>query len=162
VWERGGEGGVGVAEAVLKLLGGGTAKFTPPYDAKRPIRGKIETIARELYGAGAVTFAAAAERALGPRPARGLGGPAVLTGTRPESYRPLQPGGGGRRDGVYGGADCARSQDGRDRGQDHGGAGRADAQEPRGDPQGRGLRIRPGREDDRVSRRHGRFFGDER
>jgi len=31
-----------------------------------------------------------------------------------------------------------------------------------GYPQGRGLRIRPGREDYRVSRRHGRFFGDER
>src|SRR5207244_4499009 len=75
---------------------------------------------------------------------------------------PLQPGGGGRGHGVYGRANCARSQNRRHRGQDHGGAGRADAQEPRGDPQSRGVRIRPGREDDRVSRGHGRFFGDER
>src|SRR6266568_4472781 len=83
-------------------------------------------------------------------------------GRCPDGNRPLQPGGGGRGNGVYGRANCARSQNRRHRGQDHGGAGRADAQEPRGDPQSRGVRIRPGREDDRVSRGHGRFFGDER
>src|SRR5213079_1218373 len=81
---------------------------------------------------------------------------------RPDGHWPLQPGGGGRGNSVYGRANCARSQNRRHRGQDHGGAGRADAQEPRGDPQSRGVRIRPGREDDRVSRGHGRFFGDER
>jgi len=50
VWEKGGEGGVAVAEAVLKLLDGRTAKFKPLYDEKRPIREKIETIAQEIYG----------------------------------------------------------------------------------------------------------------
>src|SRR5207247_2612910 len=54
VWEKGGEGGVAVAEAVLKLLEARTAKFKPLYDEKRPIREKIETIAKEIYGAGAV------------------------------------------------------------------------------------------------------------
>src|SRR5213594_1074414 len=52
VWEKGGEGGVAVAEAVLKLLEARTAKFKPLYDEKRPIREKIETIAKEIYGAG--------------------------------------------------------------------------------------------------------------
>src|SRR2546427_6159620 len=43
------------------------------YDEKRPIREKIETIAKEIYGAGAVAFAPAAERALEQLPAMGLG-----------------------------------------------------------------------------------------
>jgi formate--tetrahydrofolate ligase len=73
VWEKGGEGGVAVAEAVLKLLDGGTARFQPLYDERRPIREKIDTIAQEIYGAGAVAFAPAAERALEQLPALGLG-----------------------------------------------------------------------------------------
>ena len=75
VWEKGGEGGVAVAEAVLKLLDGGGrgVKFKPLYDERRPIREKIETIAREIYGAAGVAFAPAAERALEQLPALGLG-----------------------------------------------------------------------------------------
>src|SRR5439155_584884 len=73
VWEKGGEGGVAVAEAVLKLLDHRTAKFKPLYDEKRPIREKIETIAKEIYGAGGVAFAPPAERALEQLPAMGLG-----------------------------------------------------------------------------------------
>ena len=73
VWEKGGEGGVAVAEAVLKLLDGRTARFKPLYDEKRPIREKIETIAQEIYGAGGVAFAPTAERALEQLPAMGLG-----------------------------------------------------------------------------------------
>ena len=73
VWERGGEGGMAVAEAVLQLLDSRAATFKPLYDARRPIREKIETIAREIYGAAGVTFAPAAERALEQLPALGLG-----------------------------------------------------------------------------------------
>ncbi|HEX4599774.1 MAG TPA: formate--tetrahydrofolate ligase [Gemmatimonadales bacterium] len=73
VWEKGGEGGIAVAQAVLKLLEGRTATFKPLYDEKRPIREKIETIAREIYGAAGVAFAPAAERALEQLPALGLG-----------------------------------------------------------------------------------------
>jgi len=73
VWEKGGEGGVAVAEAVLKQLDGRAAKFTPLYDEKRPIREKIETIAKEIYGAGDVAFAPPAARALEQLPAMGLG-----------------------------------------------------------------------------------------
>jgi len=73
VWERGGEGGVAVAEAVLQLLDSRAATFKPLYDARRPIREKIETIARDIYGAAGVAFAPAAERALEQLPALGLG-----------------------------------------------------------------------------------------
>ena len=73
VWEKGGEGGVAVAEAVLRLLAAGTAAYRPIYDERRPIREKIETLAREIYGAAGVQFAPAAERALEQLPALGLG-----------------------------------------------------------------------------------------
>jgi len=75
VWEKGGEGGVAVAEALLGLLksGNGGASFKPLYDERRPIREKIETIAREIYGAGGVGFAPAAERQLELLPKLGLG-----------------------------------------------------------------------------------------
>ena len=73
VWEKGGEGGLAVAEAVLRLLAERTARFAPLYDVRRPVREKIETIAREIYGAAGVAFAPAAARALEQLPALGLG-----------------------------------------------------------------------------------------
>jgi len=73
VWEKGGEGGVAVAEALLGLLKTSTSTFKPLYDERRPIREKIETIAREIYGAGGVSFAPAADRALELLPKLGLG-----------------------------------------------------------------------------------------
>ena len=73
VWEKGGEGGLAVAESLLGLLKTGNAAFKPLYDERRPIREKIETIAREIYGAAGVEFAPAAERALELLPKLGLG-----------------------------------------------------------------------------------------
>ena len=73
VWEKGGEGGIAVAESLLGLLKTGKAAFKPLYDERRPIREKIETIAREMYGAAGVAFAPSAERALELLPKLGLG-----------------------------------------------------------------------------------------
>jgi len=79
VWEKGGEGGLAVAEALLSLLGreagggGRNAALKPLYDEKRSIKEKIETIAREIYGAADVAYAPAAERALELLPTLGLG-----------------------------------------------------------------------------------------
>jgi formate--tetrahydrofolate ligase len=73
VWEKGGEGGLEVGKAVLKLLDEGKAAFKPLYDERRPIAEKIETIAKEIYGAGGVAFAPPAERALELLPKLGLG-----------------------------------------------------------------------------------------
>ncbi len=73
VWEKGGEGGIAVAESLLGLLKTSRATFKPLYDERRPIREKIETIAREIYGAAGVGFAPVAERALELMPKLGLG-----------------------------------------------------------------------------------------
>ena len=73
VWEKGGEGGIAVAESLLGLLKTSKAAFKPLYDERRPIREKIETIAREIYGAAGVAFAPPAERAFELLPKLGLG-----------------------------------------------------------------------------------------
>ena len=73
VWEKGGEGGIAVAESLLGLLKTSKATFKPLYDERRPIRERIETIAREIYGASGVGFAPAADRALELLPKLGLG-----------------------------------------------------------------------------------------
>ncbi len=56
VWEKGGEGGEAVAAQLFAELDEGKARFAPLYDAGRPIREKIEMIAREIYGADGVDF----------------------------------------------------------------------------------------------------------
>ena len=73
VWEKGGAGGEAVARALLKMLDTEKSNFKPIYDEKRPIKEKIETIAKEIYGAGGVAFAPAAERAMELLPKLGLG-----------------------------------------------------------------------------------------
>ncbi len=73
VWARGGAGGEAVAAEVLAALADGKAAFRPIYDAARPIREKIETVAREIYGAEGVDFLPAAERAMGQCEQMGLG-----------------------------------------------------------------------------------------
>jgi formate--tetrahydrofolate ligase len=73
VWAKGGEGGEAVAHEVLALLDEKKAAFKPLYDVTRPIKEKIETIAREIYGAGGVDYAAAAEKNIAQCEAMGLG-----------------------------------------------------------------------------------------
>ncbi len=64
VWAKGGEGGIDLAEKVIKAADSGEADFKPIYDEKLPIREKIETIAREIYGAGQVSYSKAAEKSI--------------------------------------------------------------------------------------------------
>jgi len=73
VWEKGGEGGVEVAKAVLDLLDAGEAKFAPLYDANRPIKEKVETVAKELYRADGVSFTPTAAKAAERLEGFGLG-----------------------------------------------------------------------------------------
>jgi formate--tetrahydrofolate ligase len=73
VWARGGEGGEAVAKEVLAVLDEKKAAFKPLYDVALPIKQKIETIAREIYGAAGVDYAAAAEKAIAQLEAIGLG-----------------------------------------------------------------------------------------
>ena len=55
-WARGGHGGMDVANELLAQLEEGTAAFKPLYDATLPIKDKVETIARDIYGASGVDF----------------------------------------------------------------------------------------------------------
>jgi formate--tetrahydrofolate ligase len=64
VFARGGEGGEELARAVMALLAAGGSKYAPLYDAKLPIRQKIETIVRRVYGGDGVDYAPAAERSI--------------------------------------------------------------------------------------------------
>lgn len=64
VWEKGGEGGIALAERVLETLENKESNFEPIYDENLPIADKIEVIAKEIYGASEVTYSPAAKRAI--------------------------------------------------------------------------------------------------
>ena len=73
VWEKGGEGGVELARAVMSLLGEGKARFAPIYEATAPIREKIDTIVRKVYGGDGADYAPKAERSIQYLESIGLG-----------------------------------------------------------------------------------------
>ena len=64
VWEHGGEGGVALAGKVLNTLENKESHYAPLYQAEQPIKEKIETIAKEIYGAGSVSYSPAASQAI--------------------------------------------------------------------------------------------------
>jgi formate--tetrahydrofolate ligase len=73
VWEKGGEGGIELAEAVLGALDRGGAAFQPLYDTTLPIKEKIEVVAREIYRADGVDMTPKAARAAQQLEEFGLG-----------------------------------------------------------------------------------------
>src|SRR6188472_2311305 len=73
VWAKGGEGGEAVAREILAVLEEKKSAFKPLYDAARPIKEKIEIIAREIYGAGGVDYTSAAEKNIAQCESMGLG-----------------------------------------------------------------------------------------
>ena len=73
VWARGGAGGEDLAREVLAMLDAGTASFAPLYDVALPIRQKIDTIVRRVYGGDGAVFSAAAERSMDYLTSIGLG-----------------------------------------------------------------------------------------
>ena len=64
VWEKGGEGGVALAKKVLETLETKESQFKVLYEDELSLKEKIETVAREIYGADGVTYTAAAEKEL--------------------------------------------------------------------------------------------------
>ncbi|MEE1255842.1 MAG: formate--tetrahydrofolate ligase [Lachnospiraceae bacterium] len=62
VWEKGGEGGIELAKAVMNTLETKESHFTPIYELELSIREKIATIAKEIYGASDVVFSPAASK----------------------------------------------------------------------------------------------------
>ncbi|MEO1712471.1 MAG: formate--tetrahydrofolate ligase, partial [Bacteroidota bacterium] len=64
VWADGGAGAEDLAREVVRLIEGGAANFTPLYDWSTSVEEKIETIAKEIYGADKVEFGVRAKRDL--------------------------------------------------------------------------------------------------
>lgn len=73
VWEQGGEGGIELAQAVLNTLQTKESHFHPLYDGELPLREKIETVAKEIYGAEDVSFTAPCLKQLARLEALGYG-----------------------------------------------------------------------------------------
>ena len=64
VWEKGGEGGIALANKVLETLEKKESHFKPLYEDNLSLEEKIETIAKEIYGADGVTYSPAAKKEL--------------------------------------------------------------------------------------------------
>lgn len=73
VWEKGGDGGVELASKVLETLEKKESHFKVLYEDPLTLREKIETIASEIYGAGGVSYTAAAVKQLTNLEALGFG-----------------------------------------------------------------------------------------
>ena len=73
VWEKGGEGGIALAEKVLKTLEEKGSHFEPLYPSELPLTEKIETVAKEIYGAKGVNYTAAAKKQLAKLTELGFG-----------------------------------------------------------------------------------------
>ncbi|CUA96317.1 formate--tetrahydrofolate ligase [Pannonibacter indicus] len=63
-WAEGSKGAEALANKVVELAEGGSARFEPLYPDEMPLTDKIETVARKIYRAGPVSFDAAARRQL--------------------------------------------------------------------------------------------------
>ena len=64
VFAKGGEGGIDLAKEVIALADSGESKFAPIYPLDMCLKGKIETIAKEIYGADGVNYTKEADKAL--------------------------------------------------------------------------------------------------
>ena len=64
VWAKGGEGGIALAEKVIKTLEEKESHFHVLYPDEMPLKEKIETVAKEIYGADGVNFDPAALKTL--------------------------------------------------------------------------------------------------
>ena len=73
VWEKGGKGGIALAEKVLKTLEEKESHFEPLYPSELPLTEKIETVAKEIYGAKGVNYTAAAKKQLAKLTELGFG-----------------------------------------------------------------------------------------
>lgn len=73
VWEKGGNGGVELANKVIDTIENKKSDFKVLYPDSYTLKEKIETIAKEIYGADGVTYTAAADKALAKIEGLGMG-----------------------------------------------------------------------------------------
>ena len=71
-WAKGGEGGIDLAEKVLKAIDNNKVEFDYFYDENLTIKEKIEKICKEIYGADGVIFAPATKKVFDTIAAEGL------------------------------------------------------------------------------------------
>lgn len=64
VWEKGGEGGLALADKVIEMLDTKRSNFAPLYPLSLSLKEKIETVAKDIYGAVSVTYDSQAEKTL--------------------------------------------------------------------------------------------------
>ena len=74
VWEKGGEGGIALAEKVLYTLENKESHYKPLYPGEAGLKEKIAAVAKEIYGADGVSYAPAASKALKKIEDMGFGG----------------------------------------------------------------------------------------
>jgi len=73
VWAKGGAGGEELAREVLSALERGGSNYKPLYDTALPIRDKIDTIVRKVYGGDGADYSAKAARTIDYLESIGLG-----------------------------------------------------------------------------------------
>lgn len=73
VWEKGGEGGIALAEKVVETLETKESNFHTLYEDELSLEEKIETVAKEIYGADGVVFEPAAKKQLSKIASMGFG-----------------------------------------------------------------------------------------
>lgn len=73
VWEKGGKGGVALANKLVETIDTKKGDFHYLYDESKPLKEKMETIAKEIYGAGEVIFDPAAEQQIARIESLGFG-----------------------------------------------------------------------------------------
>ena len=73
VWAKGGEGGEALAKEVIETLNTKPSNYAPIYGDDLPLKEKIETVAKEIYGADGVTFTGPAAKQLAKLEEMGFG-----------------------------------------------------------------------------------------
>ena len=73
VWEKGGEGGIALAEKVIDTLESKKSGFHTLYEDALSLEEKIETISKEIYGARGVVYEPAAQKQLAKIASMGFG-----------------------------------------------------------------------------------------
>jgi formate--tetrahydrofolate ligase len=85
-WANGGNGSIDLAQAVVDSVQEGKNDFKPLYDWNDSVKSKIETIAREIYGASEVEYSFKAKRDLNAIERIGLGGLPVCIAKTQKSF----------------------------------------------------------------------------
>lgn len=85
VWEKGGEGGIALAGKVLDTLETKESRFKVLYEDELSLSEKVETVAKEIYGAKGVSYSQAALRQLAQLEKLGFGNLPVCMAKTPYS-----------------------------------------------------------------------------